>query len=49
LDGLAGDRKGIDVHLVADLISLRSAIPEKTKETARMVVRKVVNELTRSP
>jgi Mg-chelatase subunit ChlD len=34
-----------DVHLVADLISPRSAIPEKTKETARMVVRKVVNEL----
>ena len=34
-----------DVHLVADLISLRSAIPEKTKDTARMVVRKVVNEL----
>jgi hypothetical protein len=34
-----------DVHLVADLISLRSAIPEKTKETARIVVRKVVNEL----
>ena len=34
-----------DVHLVADLISLRSAIPERTKETARMVVRKVVNEL----
>jgi len=34
-----------DVHLVADLMSLRSAIPEKTKETARMVVRKVVNEL----
>jgi len=34
-----------DVHLVADLISLRSAIPEKTKETARMVVQKVVNEL----
>jgi Mg-chelatase subunit ChlD len=34
-----------DVHLIADLISLRSAIPEKTKETARMVVRKVVNEL----
>lgn len=34
-----------DVHLVADLISLRSAIPEKTKETARMVVRKVVDEL----
>jgi Mg-chelatase subunit ChlD len=34
-----------DVHLIADLISLRSAIPEKTRETARMVVRKVVNEL----
>lgn len=34
-----------DVHLVADLISLRSAIPEKSKETARIVVRKVVDEL----
>lgn len=34
-----------DVHLIADLISLRSAMPEKTKETARMVVRKVVNSL----
>lgn len=34
-----------DIHLVADLISLRSAIPEKTKDTARMVVRKVVKEL----
>lgn len=34
-----------DVHLVADLISLRSAISEKSKETARMVVRKVVDEL----
>ena len=34
-----------DVHLVADLMSLPSAIPEKTKETARIVVRKVVNEL----
>src|ERR1700686_1378985 len=34
-----------DVHLVADLISLRSAIPEKTKETARIVVNKVVNDL----
>jgi Mg-chelatase subunit ChlD len=34
-----------DVHLVADLISLRGAIPEKTRETARVVVRKVVNEL----
>lgn len=34
-----------DVHLVADLMSLRAAIPEKTKETARQVVRKVVQEL----
>jgi len=34
-----------DVHLVADLIALRSAMPEKTMETARMVVRKVVNDL----
>lgn len=34
-----------DVHLVADLIALRSAIPEKTMETARMVVRKVVHDL----
>ncbi|HWV14109.1 MAG TPA: VWA domain-containing protein [Cellvibrio sp.] len=34
-----------DVHLVATLISLRTVIPAKTKETARMVVRKVVDEL----
>lgn len=34
-----------DVHLVADLMSLRGAIPEKSRETARMVVRKVVDEL----
>ncbi|MBW8734659.1 MAG: VWA domain-containing protein [Asticcacaulis sp.] len=34
-----------DVHLVADLMSLRGAIPEKSKETARMVVRKVVDEM----
>src|SRR5262249_18454730 len=34
-----------DVHLVADLISLRSAIPEKARDTARQVVRKVVDEL----
>jgi hypothetical protein len=34
-----------DVHLVADLISLRSAMPEKTKDTARMVVKKVVDDL----
>lgn len=34
-----------DVSLVADLISLRSVMPEKTKETARQVVAKVVEEL----
>ncbi len=34
-----------DIHLVADLISLRSAIPEKTRETARQVVRRVVDAL----
>jgi Mg-chelatase subunit ChlD len=34
-----------DVHLVADLMSLRAAIPESTKATARMVVRKVVDDL----
>lgn len=34
-----------DVHLVADLIALRNAIPEKTMETARMVVNKVVEDL----
>jgi Mg-chelatase subunit ChlD len=34
-----------DIHLVADLIALRSAIPEKTMETARIVVRKVVDDL----
>ncbi len=34
-----------DVHLVATLLSLSTVIPEKTKETARQVVRKVVTEL----
>lgn len=34
-----------DVHLVADLMSLGRAIPEKTKETARQVIGKVVDEL----
>jgi Mg-chelatase subunit ChlD len=34
-----------DVHLVANLISLKSIIPGKTKETARLVVRKVVDDL----
>jgi Mg-chelatase subunit ChlD len=36
-----------DVHLVASLISLASVIPERTRETARMVVRKVVDEIER--
>lgn len=35
-----------DVHLVGTLLSLNSVIPEKTKETARLVVRKVVEQLT---
>ena len=34
-----------DVHLVGTLLSLNSVIPNKTKETARLVVRKVVEEL----
>jgi Mg-chelatase subunit ChlD len=34
-----------DVHLVATLISLKSVMPGKTKDTARAVVRKVVEEL----
>lgn len=36
-----------DVHLIADLIALRAAIPGKTLETARQVVRKVVDDLMR--
>lgn len=36
-----------DVHLVADLISLRSVMPNKTKDTARLVVGRVVEELLR--
>jgi hypothetical protein len=36
-----------DIHLVADLIALRAAIPGKTLETARQVVRKVVDDLMR--
>jgi Mg-chelatase subunit ChlD len=36
-----------DVRLVADLISLGRVMPNKTKDTARLVVRKVVNELER--
>jgi Mg-chelatase subunit ChlD len=34
-----------DVHLVADLIAMSGVIPAKTRETARAVVRKVVDEL----
>lgn len=34
-----------DVNLVADLVSLRGVMPEKTKETARIVITKVVDEL----
>ena len=34
-----------DVNLVADLVSLRSVMPEKTKETARIVIDKVVAQL----
>ena len=34
-----------DVHLVADLIALRSAMPDKAKDTARQVVAKVVKEV----
>ncbi len=36
-----------DVHLVATLLSLSHVIPEKTKDTARQVVRKVVDDLER--
>jgi Mg-chelatase subunit ChlD len=34
-----------DVNLVADLMSLRSAIPERAKDTVRIVVQKVVDDL----
>lgn len=36
-----------DVQLVATLVSLSRVMPNKTKETARLVVRKVVEELER--
>ncbi|TMB30368.1 MAG: VWA domain-containing protein, partial [Deltaproteobacteria bacterium] len=36
-----------DVHLVATLLSLGRVLPAKTRETARQVVRKVVEELER--
>jgi Mg-chelatase subunit ChlD len=36
-----------DVHLVGTLLSLRSALPEQTRQTARIVVAKVVEEIER--
>jgi Mg-chelatase subunit ChlD len=36
-----------DVHLVANLLSLSSVMPRQTKETARLVVRKCVDEVQR--
>ncbi len=36
-----------DVHLVADLLALKDLLPNKTKETARLVVRRVVEDLER--
>ena len=34
-----------DIHLVSTLISLKNVIPARTKETARLVVRRVVEDL----
>jgi Mg-chelatase subunit ChlD len=34
-----------DVNLIADLVALRGVMPDKTKETARVVITKVVGEL----
>lgn len=36
-----------DVHLIGSIIALSSVMPEKTKATARQVVRRVVEALTR--
>ena len=36
-----------DVHLVSTLITLKSVIPNKTRDTARLVVRRVVEQLQR--
>ncbi len=36
-----------DVHLVADLISLAGVMPAKTKDTARMVIRRCVEDVER--
>jgi len=37
----------VDVHLVATLLSLRGILPAKTKETASIVVQRVVDDLLR--
>lgn len=36
-----------DVHLVSQLLALKNILPAKTKDTARVVVQKVVDELKR--
>lgn len=36
-----------DVHMVADLLSLAGVMPAKAKQTARMIVRKCVDDLER--
>jgi len=36
-----------DVHLVSTLIALKNVIPNKTRDTARLVVRRVVEQLQR--
>jgi hypothetical protein len=36
-----------DVHLISTILSLKGIMPQKTRETARVVVRKVVEELER--
>jgi Mg-chelatase subunit ChlD len=36
-----------DVHLAATLLSLKNVLPAKSRETARLIVRKVVEELER--
>ena len=36
-----------DVHLVSTLLALNSVLPEETRQTARLVVRKVVDDLER--
>jgi Mg-chelatase subunit ChlD len=36
-----------DVHLAATLVSLKGVMPNKTRDTARLVIRRVVDELER--